>query len=292
MANKIAVSSYSFHDLFRSGDPSSLTVQGMIDKCVEYGVDGIELMIQHLEADKIVTSESQAGLAQYAALRGIRLVGIGASHNPVQTSAELQDDELAKLLKAIDYAHNLGIPFVRALGGLWGTSSSFQDLLDNDGEDTPIEGFTNDDAYGWAIDALTAGAQYAGERGITLLLENHWGLTGTAAGAARIHDGVNSPWLKFVIDTGNFVHRPDQYAEMEIFATDLGMLHAKVYKGGGKLITVDVDYPRVFTMLQRIGFSGYVSIEFEGNAEPEDGILDGIATVHQAMAAVAGQAPA
>ncbi|MGI8486343.1 MAG: sugar phosphate isomerase/epimerase family protein [Thermomicrobiales bacterium] len=284
MAIKIAISSYSFHRF--GGGPEgneAPSVESMVDLCAEYGVDGIEFLIDHLRLSGKTTPAALHGLRQYMALRGIAPVTIAASHNPVQPTPEARSAELDKLIEAIDIAAELGAPFVRTLGGRWMTITDFQELLANNGEEPAKEGYTLDDSYDWAIEALKAGAYYAGLRGVTLVLENHWGLTGTAAGTARIHDGVGSPWLKYVLDTGNFTHRPDQYAEMMEFFPDLAILHAKVYLGGGMAVTPDIDYKRLAGMLEEIDYCGYVSIEFEGKAHPSDGVPDGIATVREAF---------
>lgn len=285
MTNKIAISSYSFHR-FGGGPEGSETptLEWMIDQCVTYGVDGIELLVQHLERNGKGSPTALHELKQYLGIRGISPVTVAASHNPVQTTPEERKREQDTFLAAIDYAYELGAPFVRANGGRWNTLGSFHEMLRNNGEEPPKEGFTIDQGYEWAIEALTEGAAYAGERGVTLVLENHWGLTGTADGCARIHDAVNSPWLKYVLDTGNFLHRPDQYAEMARFLPDLAVLHAKVYAGGGMLVEADLDYGRIAGMLREAGFNGYISIEFEGRAHPEQGIPAGIRTVRDALA--------
>jgi len=286
VTNKIAISSYSFQRFGEGPEGSaSPTVESMIDQCVTYGVDGIEFLVEHLARSDKLNPAALHDLKQYLAIRGISPVTIAASHNPVQTTPELRKDELGKLLKTVDHAYELGAPFVRAHGGRWNTLSSFHEMLENDGEEPPKEGFTIDQGYDWAIDALTEAAAYAGERGVTLVLENHWGLTGTADGCMRIHDAVDSPWLKYVLDTGNFLHRPDQYAEMARFLPDLAVLHAKVYAGGGLLVEADLDYRRIVGMLEDSGFSGYISIEFEGKAPPEQGIPDGILTIRGALSA-------
>jgi sugar phosphate isomerase/epimerase len=281
---KLAISSYSFHRF--GGGPEGKqapTIEEMIDQCVAYGVSGLEILTEHLAINAKNTPEALHELRQYAAIRGIVPVTIAASHNPVQTTQEAREAELAKLKSTVDWASAIGAPFVRALGGRWNTASSFQDLLDHDGEEPAAEGYTIDQSYEWAIWALKEGAAYAGSRGVTLVLENHWGLTGTEIGCLRIRDGVDSPWLKLVLDTGNFVHRPDQYAAMATFLPHLAILHAKVYKGGGMVVTPDIDYTRVAELLRSIDYNGYLSIEFEGKAHPSEGIPEGIATIRQAL---------
>lgn len=284
MTIKLAISSYSFHRF--GGGPEgtqSLTIEQMIDQCAEYGVSGLEILTEHLQINDKTSENALHELRQYSAVRGIVPVTIAASHNPVQTTPELRAEELEKLKRTVDWASAIGAPFVRALGGRWHTLDSFQALLDNDGEEPPAEGYTIDQSYDWAIEALKEGAEYAGSKGVTLVLENHWGLTGTETGCLRIQQGVNSPWLKLVLDTGNFVHRPDQYAAMAAFLPELAVVHAKVYKGGGMLVTPEIDYGKVAELLGTINYSGYLSVEFEGKAHPEEGIPDGLQTIRSAF---------
>ena len=284
MAVKIAISSYSFHRF--GGGPEgneAPTLHRMIDQCAELGVEGIEFHWDHLARFDCLSAEALHELHQYAAVRSITPVTVAASHNPVQLTSEARAAELDKLKRAIDVGAALGVPFVRALGGRFNTARDFMDLWNNNGEEPAAEGFTLDDGYAWAIEALTEGAAYAGEQGVTLVLENHWGLTGTAAGTRRIHDAVNSPWLKYVLDTGNFFQMADPYAEMEVFFEDLAILHAKVYLGGGMIVSPEIDYGRVASMLESIGYCGYVSIEFEGKAHPNEGIPDGVLTIRTAF---------
>jgi sugar phosphate isomerase/epimerase len=286
---KIAISSYSFHGFGGGPNGSDLpSVHQMIDHCVEYGVDGIEFMVQDLAASGVNTPESLAELQQYAAIRGIRPVTLAANNNPLRTTAQERADDLMGLISSIDWADSLGAPFVRALGGRWNTITDFKELTANRGEEPPAEGFTEQQGLEWTVTSLRYAAEYASHKGITLVLENHWGPTGTSAGAKKIHDGVGSPWLKYVLDTGNFFHLEDQYAEMETFLDDLAMVHAKVYLGGSRIDVPDIDYAQVRELLDRINYTGYVSIEFEGKAHPKDGILDGIQTVRKYLVESAG----
>jgi sugar phosphate isomerase/epimerase len=283
---KIAISSYSFHR-FGSGPEGNEvpTLESMIDRCVDFGADGIELLWEHLVQNGATSTAALGRFHQYAAMRGITPVTVAASHNPVQVTPEARAAELEKLKAAIDAASALGAPFVRTLGGRWNTAASFQDLWDNDGEEPAADGYTLDEGYEWVIDALREGAAYAGERGVTLVLENHWGLTGTPQGCRRIHDGVGSPWLKYVLDTGNFFQLADPYGAMQEFFDDLAILHAKVYLGGGLAVTPDIDYAQVAVLLNDIEYNGYVSIEFEGKAHPNEGIPDGLLIIRTAFRA-------
>lgn len=285
MAVKVALSSYSFSGFNGGGESFDFSdvpnVFEMIDHCVEWGLDGIEFLNEHLSLSGVDSPEKLSELSQYAAIRGVRIVTLAASNNPLQTSAQQRADDLAKLVQHIEWAEILGAPFVRVLGGRWGTITDFQELTANQGGEPPVEGFTAEDGLAWTVTSLRYAAQIAAKKGITLVLENHWGPTGTAAGTKQIHDAVDSPFLKYVLDTGNFFHLEDQYAEMKVFMEDLAMVHAKVYLGGSRVGVPGLDYARIRELLDSVNYTGYVSIEFEGFAAPQDGIVDGIKTVQE-----------
>ncbi|MDQ4099832.1 MAG: sugar phosphate isomerase/epimerase [Chloroflexota bacterium] len=283
MPNKIAVSSYSFHRFGQGpeGDQAP-SLSEMIDACVEYGIDGLEILAGHLTRDGISTLGALNDLKRHAALCGISLVSVSASHNFVTPDPTERTAQVDLLCDAIDAAASLGAPFVRAFGGRWNTLS-WPELIQAGGVEPPRDGFTDDDGYAWSVEAFRAAAHYAGRRGVVLVLENHWGLTGTPEGVLRIVEETGSPWLKVVLDTGNFVHLPDQYAAMAQLLPHLALVHAKTYAGGGFMLDIDLDYKRIAGLLQEAGYNGWLSIEFEGKAHPNEGIPTGVAELRAAL---------
>lgn len=283
MSLKIAVSSYSFHRFGRGpeGDRAP-SLKEMVDACVEYGIDGLEILAGHLARDGITTPAALNELKRHAALRGISLVSVSASHNFVTPDPAERAAQVELLCDAVDAAASLGAPFVRAFGGRWNTLS-WPELLGAGGVEPPRDGFTDDDGYAWSVEAFRAAAVYAGRRGVVLVLENHWGLTGTPEGVLRIVEETGSPWLKVVLDTGNFVHLPDQYAAMARLLPHLALVHAKTYAGGGFMLDIDLDYKRIASLLQEARYNGWLSIEFEGKAHPNEGIPAGVTELRAAF---------
>jgi sugar phosphate isomerase/epimerase len=140
----------------------------------------------------------------------------------------------------------------------------------------------------WCIDALHACLPHAEKRGVMLLLENHWGLTTFANDMAYIIETVDSPWLKAILDMGNFLFEPDMYAAMERIAPHVWLAHAKTYPGGGTWYTLDLDYARIFKILRAQGFNGYVSIEMEGGEAAETAMPKSVAILQQAWQQAVG----
>lgn len=282
MSVKLAISSYSFHRFGQGPEGAERpTFTEMIESCVELGLDGIELLGRHLGS---TAPDDLRMMKRLAVENGIPIVAVSAHHNFVTPDHEQRRREIDVVAQWIDVAHELGAPLVRVFGGRWATRPNFVEFMAANGEEPPLPGYRDDDGYAWSAEAFKIASYYAGRRGVTLALENHWGFTGTAAGVLRILRETASPWLKVVLDTGNFNFRPDQYAEMAELLPHTVLVHAKTYVGGGIYYTAELDYRRIGRMLKEAGFRGYVSIEYEGRALPEQGIRESVTLLREAFA--------
>ena len=155
---------------------------------------------------------------------------------------------------------------MRVNSGTWGTSKNFDELMANRGVEKPIDGYTEKDAYKWVIDAYQKLVPEAAKRGVVMGLENHWGLGVTPEGVKKVVDAVNSPWLQVTLDTGNFLEDP--YDRLKKLAPQTVLMQAKTYIGKGVWYTLDLDYARIAKIMKDANFTGYVSLEFEGKADP------------------------
>jgi L-ribulose-5-phosphate 3-epimerase len=278
---KLAVSSYSFHRFGKGPEEDRKPdFAALIERCAGWGLDGIELLGVHFEKTE---PEALHALKQQALRHGVAHVAVSAHHNFVTPHMEKRRQEIDKLCRWVDVAHELGAPAVRAFGGRWATRPNFSEFMAAGGVEPPLDGFSDDDGYAWSVEAFKIASYYAGRKGVTLLLENHWGFTGDAAGVLRILQAVDSPWLKVALDTGNFNFCPDPFAEMAALAPHAAMVHAKTYIGGGLYYTAKLDYPRIIRLLREHGFRGYLSLEFEGKAHPDTGIPESLALLRQAL---------
>ncbi|MCS5584312.1 MAG: sugar phosphate isomerase/epimerase, partial [Pseudomonadales bacterium] len=106
--------------------------------------------------------------------------------------------------------------------------------------------------------------------GITLGLENHWGIGRTADAVLRIVNSIDSPWLKVTADTGNFLE--DQYKQFTRMAPQTVYVQAKTYFGGGTWYTLDIDYKRIARILRKVNYRGFISLEFEGEESHQTAI--------------------
>lgn len=185
-------------------------------------------------------------------------------------------------IDCIEQAYTLGIPTMRVNSGTWGTSANFNALMAQRGIETPLAGYSEDDAYQWVIAAYEEIVPVAEKCGVTLGLENHWGLGVTPEGVLRVIQEVNSPWLKATLDTGNFLEDP--YDRITQLAPQCILVQAKTYYGGGVWYSLDLDYPRIAQILRDANYRGYISLEFEGKEDPLTAIPKSLQLLRNAFA--------
>jgi len=271
---KLAISTYSYWH-FR--DPK-IPVQNVIDYSADLGVSGVDIL--HRQLDNEEPSYLQS-LKRRAFANGLDLVCLSIHQNFVSPDREFRQQNIAHTERCIEIAYQLGIPAIRLNSGRWSTIASFDELMALNGDEPPIPGYSDDDAFNWCIDSIEQCLPKAAECGVVLALENHWGLTRKPEGVLRIVDAVDSPWLSVLMDTGNFLSSP--YAALELMAPRTIMVQAKTYYGGGEWYTLDLDYNRVADILANVGYHGYISLEMEGKEDPHTAVPKSIALFREAF---------
>lgn len=272
---RIGVSTYSFWG-FRRDDLRP--IERCIDLAAEMGFDGVEILeVQMTDRSPAVLQH----LKRRAFLLGLDLMGFSTHQGFVTPDADKRRESFEHTVRCIENANALGIPTMRVNTGRWGTSKDFDTLMANRGIEPPLPGHDEQEAFGWVIDAFERLAPIAERHGVILGLENHWGLGLTAAGVLRVVDAVDSPWLRVTMDTGNFLEDP--YEQLAALAPRTALVQAKTYLGGGRWYTLDLDYPRIGRILDAAKYRGYVSLEFEGLADPLEAIPQSLALLRTCL---------
>ena len=256
---RIAVSTYSYWH-FRT---AKYPVEQVIEDAARLGFDGVEILHRQM------TDESPAyvnKLKQAAFKLGLALPMLSIHQDFISDKVEERDEAVKHTIRCIELAARLGVPSIRLNSGRWNTIPSFDDLMKVKGDEPPIKGFTDDDAFKWCIEGIQKCLPAAEKEGVLLALENHWGLTTKTENLLRIYKSVASPWLGLNLDTGNFA--VDPYPEIEKLAPHATIVQAKTYYGGGEWYTLDLDYRRIARTLRQANFKGWVSLEMEGKEDP------------------------
>lgn len=258
--NPIGVSTYSYwgfqRDEFRD-------IGKCIDLAAKTGFDGVEILQVQMEDFSPAALQK---IKRHAFLAGIDLMGLSTHQDFVDPSERVRRRNVEQTICYLEQAYALGIPTIRINTGGWGTRKDFDDLMAHRGIEEVLPGHTEEEGFEWVIASMEQLVPIAEKCGVVLGLENHWGLGLTPEGVLRVVEAVNSPWLQVTLDTGNFLEDP--YDRLAKLAPKTVLLQAKTYYGGGRWYTLDLDYARIANLMKKVNYRGYISLEFEGKADP------------------------
>lgn len=257
--NPIGISTYS---LWRFKNDEFKDVIKCIDFAADAGFDGVEILLYQISQTEMLSNAALQAIKRRSLIHGLPLYGMSTHQGFVSPDPEVRRMNIELTCGQIELCYKLGIPTMRVNTGRWGTSKDFDTLMANRGIEPPLPGYTEEDGYPWVIDALERCLPTAEKCGVTLGLENHWGLGLTPEGVIRIVDAVNSPYLQVTLDTGNFLEDP--YTKLQKLASKTVLLQAKTYYGGGEWYTLELDYEKIAKIMRDVNYRGWISLEFEG----------------------------
>jgi sugar phosphate isomerase/epimerase len=277
--NRIGLASYS---LWQFANNNLRDLKKNLDLAAQWGFAGIEVLERQIGPDHEKDRAYMQGLKRHAAINGLDLYGLATHQTFLTPNAETRKKNVEMTRGYMELAYSLGIPTMRVQTGTWGTSKNFDDLMAHRGIEPPLQGHTDEEGFKWVIDCFNECVPTAEKCGVTMGLENHWGLGRTPVGVKRIVEAVNSPWLRATCDIGNFLEDP--YDKIEVIAPLASMVHFKTYFGGGLWYTLDLDYARIAQILRKANYYGYLSLEFEGRESPLTGVPKSMAVIQKAFA--------
>ncbi|MEA3346055.1 MAG: sugar phosphate isomerase/epimerase family protein [Chloroflexota bacterium] len=214
-----------------------------------YAINKVELCQMH------VLSQEQEYLAEVKG--ALEEAGVSVVNMPIDVgniSLENPDwraEDIAEIKSWIDVAEYFGSPFARV----------------NSGHPRDIEHFD----LQITIDSYKELAAYCASKGMTLLLENHGGLSADPQNIIRMVEGVASPAFKLCPDFGNFEEEV-RYEGLEMMFPYTAMVHAKTYDFDEAGEQGRFDFGRCMEIMKASGYDGPLSIEFEGEGDEYEGI--------------------
>ena len=239
---KIGCAAYSYREYLEDG---RMSYEDFIEEAHHLQLDGVELTLYWLPSDE---SAYLRKLKRLALFRGLPISCAGISTNFCTPEPSEREKAVRSVEKGLEIARELGSPCLRIFGGY-----------------VP-EGYTVADATEWVVQALGSCTSIAEDRGVVIAMENHGGITARADNVAKIVEEVGSPWVRINLDLGNY--RESTYEEIAKTLPYAVHLHAKVsVAGGGKL-----DYQKVKAILEKGGYNGFLSIEYEEKEDSKRGV--------------------
>jgi len=241
---KLSVTIYSLRDYVASG---KISVPRFIELMAELGAEGVDLgYYWKSEEEKL---EAKRKLEEL----GLELPIYITATDFAKPSEEERKREVEKAKRVVDEAKSFGASKLRVHPG---------DLK---------PGMDSSEAEKWVAESLAEVVDYAADEGIVIAMENHGRHFAKIDVVERLLKAVNSPYLRLTFDTGNFTFTGDNPLEA---ASRLGALvahvHAKDVDAWGRACAPGegaLDFEAIVSQLLARGFSGFLSVEYEGGRD-------------------------
>ena len=245
---KLSLAAYSYRELLQ-GNPPRLTLIDFIDDCARFGLDATELTSYYFPAAP--TEEYLRQLKGEAFRRGLDVSGTAVGNDFCLPPGERRDRQIAHVKRWIEYADMMDAPVIRIFAG------------------NAKPGLAAKEARRSAVEAIEECCRHAAKYGVFLALENHGGITAQVDDMLAIVREVDSPWFGVNLDTGNF-HTADVYGDLAKLAPYAINVQVKVAIRPAGQSKEPFDFKRLATILQTVGYRGYVVLEYEENGDPRE----------------------
>lgn len=265
---KLSVSAWCVQEKLFKG---TMSLTDFINLCHENGVKYVELLDCFWKDDSSIDLCMDL-LKKY----DMKVSAYSIGNDFVQEDAAKRRNQVEMVKKGIETACRLNTKLLRIFSG------------------SQKEGITFDTAREWIVEGLKESADYAKEKGITMVLENHGLFAGKGAQVKGLIDEVGSEYLKANTDLGNFLLVNDNPLDaVKTLNNKIGFVHFKDFKEvpktepgydgidgrryqGTILGEGQVEMKEAVEYLDSIGYDGYLSIEFEGTKDPVSGTVKSI----------------
>src|SRR3989440_246644 len=261
----ISQSSINYQSEFKSG---KMDIFSFMDTCRALDLDGLDIHVGQLKSqvDRAYLKEVRRGCLN----RGMPIASICVS-TEFGRSAEAVPKELEKARVAMEAGMFLGAPILRTFVG------------------SPPSPDKREEAFRRGVETLRKTAEIGAELGMPVSLQNHSGLTSTGEDMLRFQREVNHPNFTLLLDTGHFAGRDgpngptvpgttydDYYRSIEQVALVTQFVRAKIYDIDDNGREKWIDYDRVFDILRKVHYNGFISMIYEGKEDKATVIPKGI----------------
>lgn len=256
---KLSLAQWSLNPLYSSGE---LDPMDFAEKANELGFEGIEYvtgyysnMIKDAEDPQAALDEILETLKAKSEEFNVTnvLIMVDGEGSLASNSEQERDQAVENHKKWVDAAQFLGAESIR------------------------VNLFGSTDPEVWkanSVDGLTKLSEYAADKNINVLVENHGQLSSHAGHLAEVMEQVNLSNCGTLPDFGNFCITRESGGCAEEYPIYQGIeemipyamaVSAKSYDFDESGQETKLDYERILKMVKEVGYTGFVGVEYEGS---------------------------
>jgi sugar phosphate isomerase/epimerase len=241
---------YSYGKELQQG---AMTLEDFIRTAVELRLDGVDMTAYYF---KSTDPDYLHSLRHLAYKNAVSFSGFACRASMVQADAARREDTLQEIKKWVDVTEQLGASHLRIFAGKLPPGATLQEGI------------------GWTVETMKAACDYSGNKGITLGVEDHVGVSQSADVCLEIMQRVNSPYAGINLDITNFIPTATQDAYAQIAACIPYATHTHIRDHFYDHTPVDLD--RVWKLFTQAGYKGYMSAEYERSFSGDEVAATGV----------------
>jgi len=222
-------------------------------------------------------AKAREGIRKQAASMGLEIPAVASYNNFASPILEQRENELLVVREQIELARDLGAPVLRLFAAWRGIT-----LRDGHGSYDMTRWYwehgypdvTRPERWNWVSECLKEVADFAGEMGVMLALQNHEPVIRDHFDMLDMIREVDSPALKACLDCPLLTQQDEEYVAAAVRAT--GDLQVHSHFGGefdevnGEAVQRQIrfarmelfNYPAFVKALKQTGYQGYLCYEF------------------------------
>jgi len=253
---KTSVNAYSFTKLLNAKikhHGQGMDLYDLVDFCAKYNVDAFDATGYFFPGypDTPPTDKYVNELKLKAFESGVAISGSGVRNQFTTSDKALRDAGVAHIKQWVEIASQMGAPVLRVFADTQMKAKTWHDVA---GANTKW-----DDVAKWIADDLTECAAHGEKHGVVIGVQNHGDFLRTADDQLKLIGMVGSKWCGAIVDTG-YYRTPDPYVDMEKAAPYAVNWQVKQSAFGAES-TVPIDMIRLFKIIRKSGYRGYVPLE-------------------------------
>lgn len=275
-------------------DGPGLPLDDVLKRAKAMGYDGVEIGAKRPHANPMdLNAKARERIRKQVGDLGLVIPAVAGYSSFASPIVEQRENELLVTREQIKLTRDLGVPILRVFAAWRGITlrgrHATYDITRRHGPQGPDVTFL--EQWNWVKECLKELADFAGECGVTLSLQNHEPLVRDHLDMLDMIREVDSPALKACLDCPLLTSQEDAYVAQAV--RDTGALQVHSHYGGefdevdGQAVQRPIrfarrsafNYPAFVKALKGIGYTGYLTYEFCHPCLDEHHQLEGLDAV-------------
>ncbi len=243
-----SLNAYSFNGPLMEG---KMDIVGMMEYCALLGFEGIDITGYYFKGyPNVPDTDYLFGIKRKAHALAIEISGTGVRNDFTIPEKSKREDEVRRVFQWVEVAARLGAPVLRIFAG-----------------QEKREGYNREQITEWILEDLRRCVDYGKQNGVIIGLQNHNDFIQNSDQVISIMKAIPSPWFGLILDTGSY-RQEDPYLAIEktIDYAVNWQIKEKIFVGGKE---VETDIPRLFSIIKKSAYQGYLPIETLGPGDPK-----------------------